>query len=101
VRFLYSGAHSDETEKKDRQTGNEEQKLTNTYGMLSNPGDSPQVGLGRVESGTVRLEIKRLDAHMIEGEIATVKPLKLSFISYAFNLSFRAELGKKPEKTGP
>ncbi len=71
-----------------------DKKLTNTYGMLSNPGESPQVGLGRVEEGRVKLTITRLDDAAIEGKISTVKPVKLSYIAYSFDLSFKASPGK-------
>lgn len=67
-----------------------DKKLTNTYGMLSNPGDSSQVGLGRAEEGGVKLTITRLDDNVIEGKISTTKPVKLSYISYSFDLSFKA-----------
>ena len=72
-----------------------DKKLTNTYGMLSNPGESSQVGIGRVEEGNLKFSIKRLDDSGIEGKIATLKPVKLTSISYSFDLSFKAGLGKK------
>ena len=69
--------------------------LTNTYGKVQGPGHEMGVGLGRVEDGQVKLTIKRLDASMIEGSIATVKPVALSSVSYAFDLTFRATPAKK------
>jgi hypothetical protein len=71
-----------------------DRKLSNTYGMLSSPGDATQVGLGRVEEGEVLLSLTRLDDKVIEGKIATAKPVTLSYISYSFDLSFKAA----PEK---
>ena len=71
-----------------------DKKLTNTYGMLSNPSEWPQVGLGRVEEGKTTLTVTRLDADVIEGKIATPKPVKLPYISYSFDLSFKAEVDK-------
>jgi len=71
-----------------------DKKLTNTYGMLSSPGDATQVGLGRVEEGRVKLSITRLDDNVIEGQIATAKPVKLSYISFSFDLSFRVSPAK-------
>ncbi len=66
-----------------------DQKLSNTYGKIHCPGHELGVGLGRVEDGNLKLTIKRLDASKIEGSIATVKPMKLSYISYSFDLVFR------------
>lgn len=71
-----------------------DRKLTNNYGMLSNPGDSSQVGLGRVEEGRINLTISRLDENVIEGKVMTAEPVKLSYISYSFDLSFKAGEGK-------
>ena len=69
--------------------------LTNTYGKVYGPGHEMGVGLGRVEDGRVRLQIKRLDASAIEGTIATVKPVALSYATYSFDLTFLAKAGKK------
>jgi hypothetical protein len=66
-----------------------DKKLTNTYGMLSSPGNASQVGLGRVEEGKVKLTIGRLDDDVIEGRITTIKPVSLPYISYSFDLTFR------------
>jgi hypothetical protein len=71
-----------------------EKKLTNNYGMLSSPGEAAQVGLGRVEEGRVKLTITRIDDKGIEGKIATAKPVTLSYISYSFDLSFKAAQSK-------
>lgn len=65
-------------------------KLTNTFGKLYCPGHGIGVGLGRVEDGNVSLTVRRIDPSGIEGRIATVKPVKLSYIAYAFDLEFRA-----------
>jgi hypothetical protein len=73
----------------------QDKKLTNTYGMLKYPGNASGVGLGRVEEGRMTLAIKKLDGSMLEGKIATTKPVKLSYISYSFDLSFKVGLGKK------
>ncbi len=72
-----------------------DKKLTNTYGMLKYPGNASGVGLGRVEEGGMSLGIKKLDDSILEGKIATTKPVKLSYISYSFDLSFKVGLGKK------
>jgi hypothetical protein len=66
-------------------------KLTNTFGKVYCPGHELGVGLGRVEDGNVSLEVTRNDAREIDGTIATVKPVKLSYIAYAFSLSFHAK----------
>jgi hypothetical protein len=71
--------------------------LTNTYGKVYGPGHEMGVGLGRVEDGRIRLLIKRLDASAIEGTIATIKPVALSFVTYSFDLTFQA---KPPAKKG-
>jgi hypothetical protein len=68
-----------------------EGKLTNTFGKVYCPGHELGVGLGRVEEGNVSLLVTRHDAGQVDGTIATVKPVKLSFISYAFSLSFHAK----------
>jgi hypothetical protein len=72
-------------------------RLTNTYGKLFCPGHEIGVGFARVEDGNVALETKRIDASGIEGRFMTPKPVKLSFVAYAFDLSFRAssDKGKK------
>ena len=72
-----------------------EKRLTNTFGKVYGPGHESGVGLGRVEDERVRLVIQRLDASVIEGTVKTVKPVVLSFVTYAFDLSFRAPAGKK------
>jgi hypothetical protein len=69
-------------------------RLTNTYGKLFCPGHEIGVGFARVEDGNVALETKRIDASGIEGRFMTPKPVKLSFIAYAFDLSFRASAGR-------
>jgi hypothetical protein len=69
-------------------------RLTNTYGKLFCPGHEIGVGFARVEDGKVALETKRIDASGIEGRFMTPKPVKLSFIAYAFDLSFRASAGR-------
>lgn len=69
--------------------------LTNTYGKVHGPGHELGVGLGRIEDGRLRLTIKRFDAALIEGSIATIKPVVLSSVSYAFDLTFQAIPGKK------
>lgn len=66
-------------------------KLTNTFGKVYCPGHELGVGLGRVEDGNVSLEVTRNDAREIDGTIATVKPVKLSYIAYAFSLRFHAK----------
>ena len=68
-------------------------KLTNTFGKLYCPGHESGVGFARVEDGNVSLAIKRIDASGIEGRFWTPKPVKLSFIAYAFDLTFRAAAG--------
>jgi hypothetical protein len=70
--------------------------LTNTYGKVYGPGHEMGVGLGRVEDGRIRLIIKQLDASAIEGSIATIKPIALSYVTYSFDLTFRARAVKKP-----
>ena len=65
-------------------------KLTNTYGRLQCPGHESGVGLGRVEDGNVALVVRRFDDSGIEGTLSTPKPVKLSFITYSFDLKFRA-----------
>jgi hypothetical protein len=72
-----------------------DKRLTNTFGKVYGPGHESGVGLGRVEDERVRLLIQRLDASAIEGSIKTVKPVALSFVTYAFDLSFKAPAGKK------
>ena len=72
-----------------------DKRLTNTFGKVYGPGHEAGVGLGRVEDERVRLAIQRLDGSAIEGTIKTVKPVVLSFASYAFDLTFRAPAGKK------
>jgi hypothetical protein len=72
-----------------------DKRLTNTFGKLYGPGHESGVGLGRVEDERVRLVIQRLDASGIEGSIKTVKPVALSFVTYTFDLTFRAPAGKK------
>lgn len=71
-------------------------KLTNTFGKVYAPGNEIGVGLGRVEDGNVALTARRIDPSAIEGRIATVKPVKLSYIAYAFDLKFRAG-ARKPQ----
>jgi hypothetical protein len=75
-----------------------DQKLTNTYGKVYYPGQELGVGMGRVEDGKVTLTIKRLDAAMIQGNIATPKPVKFSDVSYSFDVSFEAGFGKTSDK---
>ena len=70
-------------------------KLTNTYGKVQCPGHEMGAGLGRVEDGAVALTAARADASGIEGTIATVKPVKLSTVSYSFDLKFRASAPAK------
>ena len=70
-----------------------DRKLTNTFGKVYCPGHEMGVGLGRVEDGNVALIVDRLDATGISGRIATVKPVKLSYIAYAFDLKFRTGAG--------
>jgi hypothetical protein len=70
-------------------------RLTNTYGKLFCPGHEIGVGFARVEDGNVALETKRIDASGIEGRFMTPKPVKLSFVAYAFDLSFRAAAGSR------
>ena len=72
-----------------------DRKLTDTFGKVYGPGHEMGVGLGRVEEGAVALTIDRLDASGIEGRIATVKPVKLSYVAYAFDLKFRTGAGTK------
>lgn len=67
-----------------------EGKLTNTFGKLYGPGHELGVGFARVEDGNVALAIRSIDASGIEGRFTTPKPVKLSYITYAFDLSFRA-----------
>jgi hypothetical protein len=69
-------------------------KLTNTFGKLYCPGHEFGVGLGRVEEGVLSLAVRSLDASTVEGSVATVKPVKLSYITYSFELKFRATAGK-------
>jgi hypothetical protein len=69
--------------------------LTNTFGKVYGPGHESGVGLGRVEDGGIKLVIRRLDGSVIEGTITTVKPVVLSYVSYSFDLTFRAPAGKK------
>jgi len=71
--------------------------LTNTYGKVYGPGHEMGVGLGRVEDNRIRLLIKQLDASAIEGTVATIKPVVLSFVTYSFDLTFHA---KTPAKKG-
>ncbi|HKB70116.1 MAG TPA: hypothetical protein VKH46_04680 [Thermoanaerobaculia bacterium] len=71
-----------------------EGKLTNTFGKLYAPGHEIGVGLGRVEDGNVSLTVGLIDDSGIEGRIATVKPVKLSYIAYSFDLAFRAPAAK-------
>lgn len=68
-----------------------DKKLTNTYGMLKYPENATGVGLRRVEEGGVSLTVNRLDADIIDGKIATTKPVKLSYISYSFDLVFKVK----------
>ena len=65
-------------------------KLTNTYGKVHAPGHEIGVGLGRVEEGRLKLTVSRLDASHIDGTVSTVKPVGLSYITYSFDLKFRA-----------
>jgi hypothetical protein len=67
-------------------------KLTNTFGKVYCPGHELGVGLGRVEEGNVSLSVTRDDATEVDGSVATVKPVTLSYISYAFSLTFRAKV---------
>jgi hypothetical protein len=66
-------------------------KLTNTFGKVYCPGHELGVGLGRVEEGNMSLEVKRNDAAEVDGTIATVKAVKLSYITYSFSVSFHAK----------
>ena len=66
-------------------------KLTNTFGKVYAPGHELGVGLGRVEDGNVSLAVTRNDGAEVDGSVATVKPVKLSYISYAFSLTFHAK----------
>lgn len=65
--------------------------LTNTFGKVWDPGHEIGVGIGRVEDGNVKLVVTALSPSAIEGRISTVKPVKLSYISYAFDLPFKAK----------
>jgi hypothetical protein len=67
--------------------------LSNTFGKVYCPGHELGVGWGRVEDGNVRLTIQRLEAAAVEGSIATTKTVKLSDISYSFELTFKAKSG--------
>lgn len=71
--------------------------LTNTFGKVWAPEHEIGVGIGRVEDGNVKLTVTLLSPSAVEGRIATVKPVKLSYISYAFDLPFKAKAvaGKK------
>ncbi|HET7451649.1 MAG TPA: hypothetical protein VFL12_02825, partial [Thermoanaerobaculia bacterium] len=71
-----------------------DRKLTNTFGKVYCPGHEMGVGLGRVEEGNVALTIDRLDAASIAGGISTVKPVKLSYVAYEFDLKFRTGAGQ-------
>ena len=73
-------------------------KLTNTFGKVYCPGHELGVGLGRVEDGNVSLAVTRNDATEVDGSVATVKPVKLSSISYAFSLTFHAMTGGGEKK---
>jgi len=74
-----------------------DKKLTNTYGKVYYPGHELGVGMGRVEDGAVTLNIKQLDATMLEGKILTPKPVKFLDVSYSFDASFKVILGKKSD----
>ena len=67
--------------------------LTNTFGKVWDPGHELGVGIGRVEDGNVKLAVTALSPSAIEGRISTVKPVKLSFITYAFDVTFKAKAG--------
>jgi hypothetical protein len=67
--------------------------LSNTFGKVYCPGQELGVGWGRVEDGNVRLTVQRLEAAAVEGSIATTKTVKLSDISYSFELTFKAKSG--------
>ena len=69
-----------------------DKRLTNTFGKVYGPGHESGVGLGRVEDERVRLVIQRLDGSVIEGTIRTIKPVVLSFVTYSFDLKFRAPM---------
>jgi hypothetical protein len=69
-------------------------RLTNTFGKLYCPGHELGVGFARVEDGNVALTTTRIDASGIEGRFSTPKPVKLSYLAYAFDLSFRASAEK-------
>jgi hypothetical protein len=73
-------------------------KLTNTYGKLFCPGHELGVGFARVEDGNVLLVTKRIDASGFEGRFMTPKPVKLSFVAYSFDLSFRIS-GSEPKRS--
>jgi len=68
-------------------------KLTNTFGKLYGPGHELGVGFARVEDGNVALTTTRIDPSGIEGRFTTPKPVKLSYITYACDLTFRASAG--------
>lgn len=72
-----------------------DKKLINNYDKVHYPGHEMGVGMGRVEDGKVALTIKKLDATVIEGTIATPKQVKFSDVSYSFDASFKVSLGKK------
>ena len=69
-------------------------KLTNTFGKLYCPGHALGVGLGRVEDRAVLLTVDHLDSSHIDGAVKTAKAVELSYISYSFELKFRATAGK-------
>ncbi|HEY6098014.1 MAG TPA: hypothetical protein VIW03_01200 [Anaeromyxobacter sp.] len=71
----------------------ESKALTNTFGKVWAPEHEIGVGIGRVEDGNVKLTVTLISPTAIEGRIATVKPVKLSFVSYAFDLTFKAKAG--------
>jgi len=73
-------------------------KLTNTFGKVYCPGHELGVGLGRVEEGIVSLSVTRNDASEVDGIVATVKPVKLSYIEYAFSMDFHARVAGEAKK---
>lgn len=70
-------------------------RLTNTFGKLYGPGHELGVGFARVEDGNVALATTRIDDSGIEGRFMTPKPVKLSSITYACDLKFRAAASPK------
>jgi hypothetical protein len=73
-------------------------KLTNTFGKVYCPGHELGVGLGRVEEGNVSLSVTRNDASEVDGSVATVRPVTLSYIEYSFSLSFHAKTAGAAKK---